>query len=99
MDALKANPVFSTPIRVKFGREDEEIAPPTRLGERIEMMNSSVSDQVRVSLAIGEIPNGNGGSVDATDAMELVLKTLLDSDGYWIDTGQFQVIETLEGGH
>lgn len=99
VDALKANPGYSTPIRVKFGREQVEDAAPVTTGDRIESMSSSVRDQVRCVLATGEIPNGTGGSVDPTDAMELVLKTILDSDGYWIDTGQFQVIEMNEGGY
>ena len=39
------------------------------------------------------IADGTVVEVDADECIELLPRTLLDSDGYWIDTGVFSAID------
>ena len=76
-------------VRVKF----ERTAPPPRedvqLGDRI--MPSPRFD--RISIPVGGIEGTVPPDHQAEDCFELRPRTLLDNEGYWIDTGIFRSVD------
>ena len=89
IDALQQQLGLMKEVRVKF----ERTAPPPRedvqLGDRI--MPSPRFD--RISIPVGGIEGTVPPDHQAEDCFELRPRTLLDNEGYWIDTGIFRSVD------
>ena len=99
-DHMRQNPGAQEQIEVSFEHaESEQIPEQPAIGERLKYARSHVEDVVKTSEVLGQVPYGPTGTVDANAAMELHLKTMLDGEGYWLDTGRFVQILPQEGGY
>jgi hypothetical protein len=96
VEALERNPGFQNEIRVRFELMPLEAPEKSELGAPLRP--SSRRDVVALREgATGTVPrprqDGTVVEVDADECIELLPRTLLDSDGYWIDTGVFSAID------
>ena len=48
------------------------------------------------AVSSGDVDIGGGQTQDASQAMRLEFNTLMDVDGYWLDTGQFSPVEVAD---
>jgi hypothetical protein len=60
----------------------------------IEIGTAPTLDSIIDPPSADSIDLGNGG-LPAAQVMVLELNTLMDADGYWLDTGRFSPIEEL----
>lgn len=95
---LGVNVGIQQDIEVKFKLKEiaKNLANP-ELGQRIGRRVGGTDDVLELQHIKGLVP-GMQGPVDASEAMELVLKTTLDLEGYWLDTGQFRPLPPLNEG-
>jgi len=99
-EALLQSPGAQKQVTVRFALERPQPEPASaEIGERLEHALNNVADVLLAERFVGEVPYPPSGTVDASQAMELVLKTMLNGEGYWLDTGQFRVIAEQEGGY
>jgi hypothetical protein len=79
-------------IRVQF---ELKLTEPPRLPRMpIEIGTAPTLDSIIDPPSADSIDLGNGG-LPAAQVMVLELNTLMDADGYWLDTGRFSPIEEL----
>ena len=95
---LGVNVGIQQDIEVKFKLKEipKNVANP-ELGQRIGRRVGGTDDVLELLHIKGPV-SGMQGPVDAIEAMELVLKTTLDLEGYWLDTGQFRPLPPLNEG-
>ena len=101
-DHLRQSPGAQEQISVSFTHaESEQLPEQPAIGEKLKYARSFVEDVVKTSDVLGQVPYAPAptGTVDANSAMELHLKTMIDGDGYWLDTGRFMQILAQEGGY
>lgn len=83
-------------VRFRLMEIARNLANP-ELGQRIGRRVGGTDDVLEMRDIRGLVP-GMQGPIDASEAMELVLKTTLDLEGYWLDTGQFRPLPPLNEG-
>lgn len=87
---LDRSPTRAMPVRTQFSiRQTVTADRPGR--SAIELGGDTGADVVE-AIASGPIPVGGDQAIDASEAMELVFKTMSDIEGHWIDTGHFGML-------
>jgi hypothetical protein len=89
---LMRNPALQQAVSVRF-----ELLPPPdsdEASERLAIPLPVMRDRIRLRDQVGEVPrrSASGGwqALDADRALEMRPCSLLDAEGYWIDTGVFR---------
>ena len=97
MEALHKSPGFQREISVKFELLEPEPPLSRALGDRLEPPTLADVIQLREGGITGMIPrprqDGGVDEVDAEGCMELTPRTMLENEGYWIDTGIFRPVD------
>jgi hypothetical protein len=97
MEALHKAPGFQREISVKFELLEPEPPLSRALGDRLEPPTLADVIQLREGGITGMIPrprqDGGVDEVDAEGCMELTPRTMLENEGYWIDTGIFRPVD------
>jgi hypothetical protein len=92
---LQRNPVHQGDVAIElaYGRAPA-VDRRVELGDGILLPAGVIRDIVQLKSVRGDIMLPNGRSVPGDAAIECVLKTMIDGEGYWIDTGRFKEFET-----
>ena len=89
---LLRNPGLQQPVSVRFDLQPLPERPEAELGSVIPL--PSVRDRIKLRDHVGEVPrraaSGGWQALDAERALEMRPCSLLDAEGYWIDTGVFR---------
>lgn len=96
-EALQRMPGVQRQVSVKFELEPRERLERAELGDLLRPSPQADLVRLRPGSVQGTIPrprpDGQVQEVDAERCLELRACTLLDADGYWIDTGVFRPLE------
>jgi hypothetical protein len=99
-EALLRQPGVQKPVSARFDLLPPEAIPPSTLGERLRPSPRHDVVQVREGSVRGTVPrptpSGAMQEIEAARCLELRACTLLDAEGYWIDTGVFRAFEPTE---
>lgn len=94
---LAKNPVHQEQSEIQIVSGQEAVLEERmEVGEQIEMPGGMINDVVELRGVKGEVALGSNRFIDGEDAFEIVLKTMIDGDGYWLDTGRFQPLPSID---
>ncbi len=93
---LQANPVTQDQVEVQVSLSEAAVKPCAEKGKEFSMPLGAVPDVLRKESLVGDVHLPGQKPVSAEEALELVLRTMLDGDGYWIDTGRFGELQLDE---
>jgi len=79
-------------VHLSTSEFDPSAAPEEQTPRATEIPHQRSRQYVQ-AVSTGNVDIGRGRTLDASEAMQLELNTLMDMDGYWLDTGQFSPIE------
>ena len=97
-EKLQASPVAQGQVELVLERKQcGALVPESDLGMQILMPMGVVPDVLDSVQIDGELHLPGQQTVPASEALELVLRTMLDGEGYWIDTGRFRALSLDEG--
>jgi hypothetical protein len=96
-EALLRQPGVQKPVSARFELLPPEPVAPAALGDLLRPSPRHDVVQVREGSVQGTVPRPKPGGamqeVEAARCLELRACTLLDAEGYWIDTGVFKAVE------
>ncbi|MDB3961501.1 hypothetical protein N9411_00625 [bacterium] len=94
---LAENPVHQESVEVRLAQGDRPVwQAEQEIGKQIDMPGGTINDVVELAAVQGDVALPGGRTVDGEDAFELVLKTMIDGAGYWLDTGRFSPVPRTE---
>ena len=94
---LAQNPLHQEQSKIQIVAGKEAVLEERmEVGEQIEMPGGMINDVVELRGVKGSVAIGPNRFVDGEKAFEIVLKTMMDGDGYWLDTGRFQPLPSID---
>lgn len=94
---LQQVPALQEPVQVLFESLRTDRVEQERAGEEVRVTLPDDRLEFRASgIVLRRTKGGHAQEVDAEKALELRLCTLVDSGGYWIDTGVFRAQDGLD---
>lgn len=91
---LQHVPALQEAVEVRLDLAAAEPAEPIGPGDEVRV--PMPRDRLELGEAVGAVLRRGRAPIDADKALELRLCTLVDSSGYWIDTGEFRAQDGLD---